>query len=654
MSFVSSSVSLFDVSSRLVRRVTPFLIGAGVFALSSSQLLSPVAAASSAPQVAMSGANGTATFTPNAGLVALRVQVTDLSGAVLFDSGWQSATAPIVWTARGSDGLPLEAGVYPAHIEARDASGKTVAQNGSVALESATAPAQTATAQTATVGVKAAPGPITGAGTTGRIAVWTAANVLGDSLLRQSGALVIVDSGLQAQSAGGTGLQGSSTLRNGIGVSGLASNSTGAIGVRGESIGGVGVFGTTTGGTGVVGVSQKQAGVFGYTGATIGTAGLYGTAAANGTGVFGTVAGTGAGVRGQNNSSNGTGVSGEAPNGVGVLGTGVTGVRGTTPSTNANASGVEGTATATGSSAAATSAGVSGTNLGRGAGVRGNSDNGDGVLGLSKSTTAAGVHGANTFTTGIGVYGETITGVGVYGTTSGGDAISGLVLPGNGTGTGVVGVNNNTNGTGVRGISSSGTGVFGSSQTGMAGAFSGNVQITGNLRVSGTVSKGGGTFEIDHPRDPRNKILTHSFVESPEMMNIYNGNATTDKHGVAVVSLPAYFSALNRDCRYQLTTIGSFARAIVAQEVKGNRFTIRTDSPNVKVSWQVTGVRRDAWANANRFVPERDKGADRGTYLHPALFGPNAQPLRSRALTAQTPRTPQARKPQASTRLAAK
>ena len=50
-----------------------------------------------------------------------------------------------------------------------------------------------------------------------------------------------------------------------------------------------------------------------------------------------------------------------------------------------------------------------------------------------------------------------------------------------------------------------------------------NLNVAGNLDVTGTISKGGGTFKIDHPLDPTNKYLYHSFVESPDMMNIYNG-----------------------------------------------------------------------------------------------------------------------------------
>ncbi len=149
-----------------------------------------------------------------------------------------------------------------------------------------------------------------------------------------------------------------------------------------------------------------------------------------------------------------------------------------------------------------------------------------------------------------------------------------------------------------------------------------NVQVTGNLSVSGNLTKGSGSFKIDHPLDPANKYLYHSFVESPDMMNIYNGNITTDKHGLATVVLPGYFEALNHDFRYQLTVIGEFAQASVAREIRHNRFTIETSRPRVKVSWQVTGIRHDAYADAHRIQVEEEKPAlERGHYLHPELFG---------------------------------
>ncbi|MGO9273630.1 MAG: hypothetical protein ACLQOO_25895 [Terriglobia bacterium] len=137
-------------------------------------------------------------------------------------------------------------------------------------------------------------------------------------------------------------------------------------------------------------------------------------------------------------------------------------------------------------------------------------------------------------------------------------------------------------------------------------AISGNVQVDGTLNAQ-TITAHTKNFKIDDPLDPDHKFLYHASVESSEMMNMYTGNVTTDARGDAVVELPAWFEALNRDFRYQLTVIGQFAQAIVAQEIQNSRFTIKTDKAKVKVSWQVTGVRHDAYAQAHPLQVEVDK-----------------------------------------------
>jgi hypothetical protein len=148
-------------------------------------------------------------------------------------------------------------------------------------------------------------------------------------------------------------------------------------------------------------------------------------------------------------------------------------------------------------------------------------------------------------------------------------------------------------------------------------------QFQGDVNVVGTLTKSAGAFKIDHPLDPANKYLTHSFVESPDMMNIYNGTIVLDGKGEAWVSLPGWFEALNRDFRYQLTAIGvPSPNLYIAAEVSGNRFKIAGGQPSAKVSWQVTGIRHDAYAEANRLAVEEDKpAADRGFYLHPEALG---------------------------------
>ncbi len=194
-------------------------------------------------------------------------------------------------------------------------------------------------------------------------------------------------------------------------------------------------------------------------------------------------------------------------------------------------------------------------------------------------------------------------------------ALHGLIesaSPGNSS-TAVRGQNN---GTGLLGIgvwgshAGSGWGVYGSSPTGFAGYFSGDVN------VNGTLSKSGGSFKIDHPLDPEGMYLSHSFVESPDMKNIY------DDEGRGVVTMPAYFDALNQEFRYQLTCVGGYAPVYIGEEIAGQKFVIAGGHEGLKVSWQVTGVRCDAWANQNRIKVEEEKSSeDQGYYINPEAFG---------------------------------
>lgn len=131
--------------------------------------------------------------------------------------------------------------------------------------------------------------------------------------------------------------------------------------------------------------------------------------------------------------------------------------------------------------------------------------------------------------------------------------------------------------------------------------------IAGDLTVNGRITKSSGSFTIDDPLDPEHKYLSHSFVESPDMKNVYDGVAVLDKNGKAEVKLPEWFQALNQDFRYQLSCIGASAPVYIAQEVRNNNFRIAGGRPGLRVSWQVTGIRHDPYANANRIRVEEDK-----------------------------------------------
>ena len=184
----------------------------------------------------------------------------------------------------------------------------------------------------------------------------------------------------------------------------------------------------------------------------------------------------------------------------------------------------------------------------------------------------------------------------------------------------ISGLADGAGGAGVVGEAENGglaVGVWGLSSSGFAGQFSGNVN------VSGTLSQGSSNVRIDDPVDPAGKYLYHASVESSEMMNIYTGNVVLDGSGAGVVQLPTWFEALNADFRYQLTAVGGPGPGLyVAQEIQSNTFRIAGGTPGLKVSWQVTGVRQDAFARANPLVVEVEKSErERGYYIHPQLFG---------------------------------
>jgi hypothetical protein len=234
---------------------------------------------------------------------------------------------------------------------------------------------------------------------------------------------------------------------------------------------------------------------------------------------------------------------------------------------------------------------------------------GAGVFGLASYTGSApdayGVYGQTDSTSGVGVYGlassSSAAGYGVKATTYGSEGAGLAAIGASGPTANTDGLYAVTNGS-----------------AGYAGYFN------GRIFVSGTVAEAGGGFRIDHPLDPEGKYLSHSFVESPEMKNVYDGVITTDAKGFATVEMPEWFEALNRDLRYQLTVIGdgAWARARVYRELDHNRFVVQTDVPATKVSWLVTGIRRDRYADTKRIRVEEEKPeAERGTYLHPEAWG---------------------------------
>ena len=331
-----------------------------------------------------------------------------------------------------------------------------------------------------------------------------------------------------------------------------------------------------------------------------------------------------------NSTSGATGAHGIADAGTGVVGTSATntGVTG-----NGGYQGVTGVGGSyggvfTGSGAGSTGVYASGATYGAlGYGS---------TYGLYGDGSSTGVYGYGSTT---GVYGAGDTGVSGHGGqigVFGGDA-SNSGVRGDSTYVGVWGTGTSWGLYGkATGTSGQNYGVFG--ETASPSGYA--VFSSGNCHVNGTLSKTAGSFKIDHPLDPERKWLSHSFVESPDMMNVYNGNVTLDGDGRATVRLPAYFTALNKDFRYQLTAIGKPARDLhVSREVTRNAFKIAGGTPNGRVSWQVTGIRHDDYARAHPIVVETAKTADERGSRSFVPAGSSARAWRSHPEAVPVPRT---------------
>ena len=411
--------------------------------------------------------------------------------------------------------------------------------------------------------------------------------------------------GVAGMSQGGNGVFGQSNYhldKKGSGVFGLANPS--GYGVYGYSPDGpVGTIGSSDNGIGVLGQSGKdeQVGVLGVN--TADGTGVQGQCD-SGTGVAG-FSETGHGVAGS--SSMGTGVTGASDNSVGVAGR----------SASFFGSGVSGENTAGGIAVRGAAVQTSGIGIrgdGGGVGVSGEGS----IAGVMGDSKIFGVSGSGDWN---GVAGE--GGVsGVLGTLKGPSILGGVSGFGKFSQTGVYGYSDDA--AGVRGVAVNGTGVEGHSYyptnngpNGFAGSFYGAVN------VSGPLYKSGGGFKIDHPLVPLKKYLNHSFVESSEMKNVYDGMVVLDRKGEAIIKVPDWFEALNRDFRYLLTAIGSAAPELhVAAEIQQGHFRIAGGRRGTKVSWQITGIRKDPWALANPLRVEETKiRGERGKYRHPEVHG---------------------------------
>jgi hypothetical protein len=157
--------------------------------------------------------------------------------------------------------------------------------------------------------------------------------------------------------------------------------------------------------------------------------------------------------------------------------------------------------------------------------------------------------------------------------------------------------------------------------SGQAGYFSGDIYC------SGDINKAACSFLIDHPMDPKNKLLRHSCVESPEYLLVYRGRVRLNGRGEVVVTMPEYFGALADEdqATVTLTAVGKPFVTGYDWNTDGKSFTAYGD-PGREVSWVVYADRDDPVVRQLARPVEEEKGPDnkfcgRGKLLRPTAYG---------------------------------
>ena len=138
---------------------------------------------------------------------------------------------------------------------------------------------------------------------------------------------------------------------------------------------------------------------------------------------------------------------------------------------------------------------------------------------------------------------------------------------------------------------------------------------SGNLSITGSLSKGSGSFKIDHPLPEKTNThhLVHSFVEAPQANNIYrgkidliNGTATINIDTIAGMT-EGTFVSLNREI--QCFTSNETGWTAVKGSVSGNILTITAQDNTCtdSISWLVIGERKDQHMYDTEWTDENGK-----------------------------------------------
>jgi len=121
-----------------------------------------------------------------------------------------------------------------------------------------------------------------------------------------------------------------------------------------------------------------------------------------------------------------------------------------------------------------------------------------------------------------------------------------------------------------------------------------SLSSAGNLSITGSLSKGSGSFDIEHPTLEGHR-LRHSFIEGPQADLIYRGTVTLDATGSTIIDLDdaagmtdGTWEALCRDPWSIVSTPGG----VVDWSLNSKHLTINGDAGAV-CSWIVMAERTD-------------------------------------------------------------
>jgi|TARA_R100000479_G_C6359510_1_gene192406 hypothetical protein len=141
------------------------------------------------------------------------------------------------------------------------------------------------------------------------------------------------------------------------------------------------------------------------------------------------------------------------------------------------------------------------------------------------------------------------------------------------------------------------------------------VKGNGDLAIAGALSKGSGSFKIQHPLESKQDThnLVHSFLEGPQADLLYRGRVDL-VDGVASVNIDVAsdmtdgtFALLCRDV--QSFTTNESGWTAVRSSVDGNILTIEAEDNTCtdSISWMVVGERQDQHMYDTEWTDENGK-----------------------------------------------